>query len=64
MRTTVDLDDQLVKTATEYSGIKKKTALLEEALRQMIRREASRRLIALGGSDPDAKIAPRKRHFT
>jgi Arc/MetJ family transcription regulator len=64
MRTTVDLNDQLVKTATEYSGIKKKTALLEEALRQMIRREASRRLIALGGSDPAAKIAPRKRHFT
>ena len=63
MRTTVDLDDELMKKAAEYTGIKQKTALLEEALRQMIRLEAGRRLVALGGSDPNAKLtaAPRRR---
>jgi Arc/MetJ family transcription regulator len=61
MRTTVDLDETLVKKASEYSGITQKTALLEEALRRMIRAEAGRRLIALGGSDPNAKAAPRRR---
>ena len=63
MRTTMDLDDELVKKASEYSGIKQKTALVEEALRQLIRKEAGKRLIALGGVDPQAKIAPRKRYF-
>lgn len=61
MRTTMDLDDDLVKKAAEYSGIKQKTALVEEALRQMIRFEAGKRLAALGGTDPGAWAPPRRR---
>lgn len=61
MRTTVDLDDELVKKASEYTGISGKTALLEEALRRMVRLEAGRRLAALGGSDPRAGAGPRRR---
>lgn len=61
MRTTVTLKDDLVAQAQEISGIKEKSALMNEALTRMIRQEAARRLILLGGTDPDAWAAPRKR---
>lgn len=61
MRTTMDLDDELVKLARELSGIQKKTQLVEEALRGMIRRESAKRLIAMGGTMPDAKHTRRRR---
>jgi Arc/MetJ family transcription regulator len=53
MRTTVVLDDDLVKTAQEYSGEKERTALLRLALKSLIHLEASRRLAALGGTMPE-----------
>jgi Arc/MetJ family transcription regulator len=61
MRTTVTLDDDLVKRAEELTGLKERSALLREALRELIARESARRLILLGGTDPDAKAAPRRR---
>ena len=36
MRTTVTLDDDLVKTAQEYTGIASKTALVRKALKTLI----------------------------
>jgi Arc/MetJ family transcription regulator len=61
MRTTLSLDDDLVKTATEFTGLTEKTALMREALRALIHREASRRLARLGGSEPGMKQIPRRR---
>ncbi len=61
MRTTVTLDDELVATAKEYSGIEERSELLRAALKALIQREAALRLIALGGSDPNASAAPRRR---
>jgi len=61
MRTTVALDDELVRTAQEYSGVTERTALLREALKALIHIEASRRLSALGGTMPDLKDIPRRR---
>jgi Arc/MetJ family transcription regulator len=61
MRTTVALDDELVRTAQEYSGLTERTALLREALKALIHLEASRRLAALGGTMPDLKEIPRRR---
>lgn len=61
MRTTIALDDELVRQAERYTGIKEKAALIREALRQLVQREAARRLAALGGSDPKATAAPRRR---
>jgi Arc/MetJ family transcription regulator len=61
MRTTIALDDALVKTATEYTGLTEKTALLREALRALIHREASRRMALLGGTEPGLKQIPRRR---
>ena len=61
MRTTVALDDELVRTAQEYTGVTERTALLREALKALIHREASRRLAALEGTMPDLEYVRRKR---
>ncbi len=61
MRTTLALDDELVVTAQELSGVREKTALVREALKALIEREASRRLSALGGTMPELKDVPRLR---
>jgi Arc/MetJ family transcription regulator len=61
MRTTVTLDDDLVRAAQEYTGITEKTALIRRALKELIHREASRRLAALGGTMPDLENIPRTR---
>ena len=61
MRTTVNLDDALLAEARRLTGIEERTALLQEALRALIAREASRRLARLGGSEPGVKPIPRRR---
>jgi Arc/MetJ family transcription regulator len=61
MRTTLNLDDELFRQAQEYTGIREKTALIHEALRHVIAREAGKRLAALGGTVPDFKLPPRRR---
>lgn len=61
MRTTVALDDDLVRTAQELTGVAGKTALLREALKALIDRESSRRLASLGGTMPRVKNVPRRR---
>lgn len=61
MRTTIALDDALVAEAEAYTGLVERAALVREALRALIERESARRLAALGGSDPKAEAAPRRR---
>jgi Arc/MetJ family transcription regulator len=61
MRTTVNLDEELLAKASEYTGVKERSALLRMGLESLIAREAGRRLAALGGSQPDLKAPPRRR---
>lgn len=61
MRTTVTLDDKIVEDLREGLGIEETSALIRRALVEMRQRLAADRLIALGGSDPDARAAPRRR---
>jgi Arc/MetJ family transcription regulator len=61
MRTTVAIDDQLLADAQEFSGIKEKSGVINEALKVFVAMEAQKRLALLGGSDPDAWAAPRRR---
>ena len=61
MRTTIALDDDLIERAQEFTGITEKTALVREALKALIHLEASRRLAALGGSEPDLEDIKRLR---
>jgi Arc/MetJ family transcription regulator len=61
MRTTLALDDELVKQAQEFTGIKEKSALVRKALETLVQWEASRRLAAMGGTMPDFPQIPRRR---
>lgn len=67
MRATVTLDDEKFERVVEMLNLdgKTKSEVLNVALQELIKREAARRLILLGGTDPDAKAAPRRRppHF-
>lgn len=61
MRTTVNLDDQLLAQALELCGPLERTSLLREALQALVERESARRLAALAGSQPDLQPIPRRR---
>ncbi|MGU3287131.1 type II toxin-antitoxin system VapB family antitoxin [Methylobacterium mesophilicum] len=61
MRTTINLDDDLLAKAQQYTGITEKSEIVREALRALVQREASRRMILLGGSDPNAQAGTRRR---
>ena len=61
MRATVSLDDDLMRRARAYSGLSERTALLREALKALIEREASRNLAALEGTMPDLEDVRRLR---
>jgi Arc/MetJ family transcription regulator len=59
MRTTIELDDNLVRIAQEFTGLEK-TALVREALITLIERESARRLASLGGTMPRLRNVPRR----
>jgi Arc/MetJ family transcription regulator len=61
MRTTLNLDEELLRDAREYTGIAEKTALIHAGLKALIEREAARRIIALGGTMPKATAGRRRR---
>lgn len=61
MRTTLNIDDELMEKAQELTGIKEKTALVRFALESLIERECARRLARLGGAAPDMQPIPRRR---
>src|SRR5579863_7247743 len=61
MRTTVELDDDLVRLAQELIGVEEKTALIREALKALIERGTARRLASLGGKMPGLENIPRRR---
>jgi len=61
MRTTINLDDDLVNEAQRITGMKERTALIHEGLRALIERESARRLARLGGSEPRLQPVPRRR---
>jgi hypothetical protein len=58
----VDIDEMLLNEAALATGIRDPSALLREALKALIERESSRRLIALAGSEPALKRTPRRRN--
>lgn len=61
MRITLALDDDLVNTARELTGVAEKTVLVRTALLALIERESARRLAALGGIAPDFPDIPRRK---
>lgn len=60
MRTTLNIDNQLLAEAQSMTGLAEKTALVREALKALIERESARRLALLGGSEPQLQPVPRR----
>jgi len=61
MRTTLNIDDALLKEAQRLTGIQERTAVIHEGLRLLVQREASRRLARMGGTQPQLRPIPRRR---
>jgi len=57
MRTTLNIDDQLLDEAQRITGMTEKAALVREGLRALIERESARRLARLGGSEPQLELS-------
>lgn len=60
MRTTLNIDDELLRKAQRITGVSEKTALVREGLRALIERESARRLARLGGSESRLQEIPRR----
>ena len=61
MRTTINIDDSLLKKAAQLTGIEEKTSLVRHGLQALIARESGKRLAKLGGTEMQAKRIPRRR---
>jgi len=61
MRTTLNIEDELLARAAKLTGIKEKTALVRLGLEALIARESAKRLAALGGTEKNLEMIPRRR---
>ena len=52
MRTTLNLNEDLLTRAQELTGLTEKTALIHAGLEALIARESAKRLADLGGTAP------------
>ena len=63
MRTTLNIDDQILKKAAKLTGISEKTALVRLGLETLIAQESAKRLARLGGSEKNLKPIPRRKSY-
>jgi Arc/MetJ family transcription regulator len=61
MRTTLNIEDKLIKKASKLTGIKEKTSLVRLGLEALVARESSKRLAKLGGTEKKLAMIPRRR---
>lgn len=61
MRTTLNIEDELLDRAAKLTGIKEKTSLVKRGLESLIAIESGKRLAQLGGSEKGLKVIPRRR---
>lgn len=61
MRTTLNIEDELLEKASKLTGIKEKTSLVKLGLEALITRESSKRLAKLGGTEKELTTISRRR---
>ena len=61
MQPTIELEDDLLFRAYETTRIRSVDGIVNAALKALVEREAARRLARMGGGDPNAIAAPRRR---
>ena len=62
MRTTINIEDNLLEKASQLTGVKEKTSLVRLGLEALIARESALRLAKLGGAEKNLTDIPRKRN--
>ncbi|MEL6813951.1 MAG: type II toxin-antitoxin system VapB family antitoxin [Cyanobacteria bacterium J06598_3] len=60
MRTTLNIDDELLEEARRITGVAEKTALVKAGLIALIERESAKRLALLGGTEKELRSIPRR----
>ncbi len=61
MRTTLNINDDILEKASRLTGVKEKTALVRLGLEALIASQSSRRLARLGGTEKSLRSIPRRR---
>ncbi len=61
MRTTLNIDDELLREAQRLTRLTEKTAVIHAGLEALIARESARRLAALGGTEKTLRPIRRRR---
>jgi Arc/MetJ family transcription regulator len=61
MRTTLNIEDDLLRQASKLTGVKEKTTLVRLGLQALIALESARRLAALGGTEKKLQPGRRRR---
>jgi Arc/MetJ family transcription regulator len=61
MRTTLNIEDELLNKAAKLTGIREKTSLVRLGLEALIARESGKRLAKLGGTEKKLEMIPRRR---
>lgn len=61
MRTTLNIENDLIKKASKLTGIKEKTSLVKLGLEALIAKESRKRLAKLGGTEKQLVMIPRRR---
>ena len=61
MRTTLNIEDNLIAKASKMTGIKEKTKLVRLGLESLIAKESGKRLAKLGGTEKQLKPIRRRR---
>ena len=64
MRTTINIDDDLLARAAKLTGPLDRSTMVHEGLKALIERESAKRLARLGGTQSKLKAAPRRRQET
>ena len=61
MRTTLNIDDEMLNKASKLTGIREKTSLVRLGLQALIAQESSKRLAKLAGTEKNLRPIPRRR---
>ena len=61
MRTTLNIDDELLSNASRLTGVTEKTSLVRLGLQALIAKESAQRLANLGGTEKRLRPVPRRR---
>jgi Arc/MetJ family transcription regulator len=61
MKTTLNIDHELIEEATRLTGVNEKTALVRMGLEALVQLQSAHRLAKLGGSEPQTAPVPRRR---